>query len=156
MDDKLTFFKISPIAERILNDNKDICIINVDYTLSAKKDIIKNKCMKGYQDHHKFLIIVLLMIEDDFKIPENIPFKDNVMVLPPNEFCSFMGYRGDLYNEFMTAVDLAKKSIFDSISQKELYKIAKVKRDLIFQSLNYSTEKLINSLRKRNKEYLLK
>lgn len=95
-------------------------------------------------------------MEDVSKIPENIPFKDNVMVLPPNEFYSFMGYRGDLYNEFMVAVDLAKKSIFDSKSQKELYKIAKVKRDLIFRSLNYSTKELIKSLKKRNKQYLLK
>lgn len=46
--------------------------------------------------------------------------------------------------------------MFNSKSQKELYKIAKVKRDLIFRSLNYSTKELIKSLKKRNKQYLLK
>ena len=42
------------------------------------------------------------------RVPSNIPYKKNVMILKPEDFADFMGYKDDIYDDFIEAVNLVR------------------------------------------------
>ncbi|MFX0026557.1 MAG: hypothetical protein ACFE8M_09065 [Candidatus Hermodarchaeota archaeon] len=106
VDEKM--LNMSENAKKILSNKSNIELISVDYYLGVNTIKAIDHSSRGFQAQNKLLILTPVNALKSQKVPDNIPYKHNVMILKPEEFAEFMGYRDQTYTMFMNAVNLAR------------------------------------------------
>jgi len=141
-----------------------IKLINVDFSFSTQSENIIIKCFKDYQSSEKFLIIVLLSVDNLNYDPLKkiiVPYFNNVKILNFKEFAQFMNYNRDpkLLDQFFHSIQLAREATNNDEAFNTLEKLA--------QTLKYNLERIaddlktklgikLNPIRQEGFEYTLK
>ncbi|MFX1460842.1 MAG: hypothetical protein ACFFBT_15390, partial [Promethearchaeota archaeon] len=137
------FRKLSPLAEKFVQNHPKIKIVNIDYYLSAAEGKVLEHGYRGYQGENKALILVPINAKKPQKVKYDLPHISNVFILDPKTFADFIGYNGKIRNEFITNVELARKAPFRQVSEQIIRKKAFLSIKAIKSgenNLNYSTE----------------
>ncbi|MFX1359693.1 MAG: hypothetical protein ACFE8T_05060 [Promethearchaeota archaeon] len=153
VDEKV--FNMSENAKKVLSNKPNIKLISVDYYLGANTVKAIDHSSRGFQAQNKLLILTPVNALKPQKVPNNIPYKNNVMMLKPEDFAEFMGYKDQTYKMFMDAVNLARIA---PINKKAFEKL----EDWAFKSLNdikttlyYSHDDFKTFLKQHKKQHLL-
>ena len=131
----------------------------IDYTLSTNEEIIKSKCLKGYQGKKKVLLIVSLFAgsSNPIPIPQDIPYKKNVFILDMNSWIRLFRFQNDdsSIDEIRKIISLTKYATYDDVKMKKLLKVSQMYEAYIKFRLEYSQEEFMTYLTDNRKQYLL-
>lgn len=139
------FKELSTNAHFFSHIRPDIKIINVDYYLGASREHAERHSNRGYQKEDKALFLVSVKASDPQSVDYNTPHHKNIFILDTENFAQFIGYQGDIKNEFTEAVDLAKKAIYDENAREIL-------REKAIESIDFIKNHLDNSTKEFKKE----
>ncbi len=125
-------------------------MVNIDYFIGSSENTIREKCLKGYQDNLKYLIIFPLQADHQISFSSQVPFRDKILVSNPTSFAKFMNYGEKVYREFLILKNHIRK--VNTLNWKE----KPIKGHyLIKTKFNYSQNELEQYLRKNEKLDLL-
>jgi hypothetical protein len=150
------FKKLSKIAYNFKSKWNNIDIIHIDYFLGASEAIILDHCLRGYQGVKRLLICVSLNALEPLTTPENIPFKNNVIVLDPKTFVEFFGYDKKLRQEFLEYVQMAQMATIKESLRGKLEDISNESKSIINLNYRNSQSEFVQTLKKLNKMELIK
>jgi len=114
------FLGLSPQMKAYFNKNHVRKLVIIDYFLGNSESSIRKHGRRGYQGRFKDLILIPLHSSEPKKTPTDIPFSQNVLILDPKTFCDFIGLKGDLRNEFLECIQLAKDALWKNNGSKEI------------------------------------
>jgi len=112
--------KLSSEIKRLSESRPEIKMINFDYFLGNSKQKIIEKCLKGYQDKNKMLILVPSHCSQPQEPPEEVPYVENIKIMDPKTFANFIGYEGELREKFFHSLNIAKNALVDDNENREL------------------------------------
>jgi len=112
--------KLSSEIKRLSESRPEIKMINFDYFLGNSKQKIIEKCLKGYQDKNKMLILVPSHCSQPQEPPEEVPYVENIKIMDPKTFANFIGYDGELREKFFHSLNIAKNALVDDNENREL------------------------------------
>ncbi len=119
--------------QEILNIPDNIREIRVDYTMLTNRYLF-DKLFKNYQDHNKFLIIVLYGEQDPNTVAnlksllgryKDAPFLQNIAILTISEFGQFLGLNTEQSGELVGLNDLIVQSLTSDDKFQLLYDSAR-------------------------------
>ncbi len=149
IEKRQNIIKIPPIIE-------EIC---VDFFSGDSIEKILEKCLRGYQDYNKLLILVPIRasIGRVLDVPNNpdIFYRENIKIMNPFDFSEFIGFGDEKFKKFKEIVDLTNSALSDFHSRDTLKKMALESKSLICSKLPYSNPEFLEYLKKNNKLYLL-
>ena len=131
------FFEVGPDLVLLHNYNNFKQII-IDFTISSGKTVIRQHLIRGYQCLDRLLIVVILFANSvpsfDFK---DIPFLNSVLFLSFSDFLLFFRFPPSIVDKFLSAVNLAKRSLYDEDYYEQLFSLSLEATD----SLNFLSSK---------------
>ena len=136
------FKNLSKEIKNLCNERKNIKMVNIDYYLGNSEQKSREKCLKGYQGKGKILILVPTHANNPQSPPKNIPYSKNVKILDPLSFADFIGYNGELRQEFINCVELAKKATWNDDTREKLKKLANQSKEIIKKYYNFGQKEL--------------
>ena len=136
--------------------HQNIKLVSTDYFLKYTNNKAIEKSNKGYQGKDKMLVLVPIFEKREaITSPENIPIRNNVIVMNSNEFAKFAGYEGKFLYEFDEAVRLAREAVFNEEAQARLADLANKSKRILFNHQYYTQESLEFRLREKNWLHIL-
>lgn len=147
---------LSNQIKHLMKIRKDIELILIDYFLGPSESNIKDHCLRGYQGHYRLLILVPVNALEPISTPFDVQHRKNVIILDPKNFADFIGYKEELYNEFMNTVGLTRLARYNENYRPILERRAVKSKKIINESFNNSQADYVKALRQSGKEDLLK
>jgi len=77
---------------------------------------------------------------------------ENVKIMDPKTFARFIGYDGDLRENFFYSLNIAKKALLDDIENRELlYQLSDEHKHILKDNYNYNQKELEKFIEKNYK-----
>ncbi len=135
--------KLSKEIKELSESHAEIKMINFDYFLGNSNQKILEKCLKGYQDKNKMLILIPSQCSQPQEPPEGVPYVENIKIMDPKTFADFIGYDGELRNNFFHSLNIAKNALWADNENRELIHQMGDEHKLILENnYNYNQKEL--------------
>jgi hypothetical protein len=135
------FYKLIELNQGLIVLNEKIKLINIDITITTNPYYIREKFFKGYQNKHRFLIIVLLsyekansnfwsLVKDSFR---NIivPYAENIKILTSTQFSNLFSYSGNFLKNYKDYNQLYRDALSSDSSFEQLKTLAIRKKKIL-------------------------
>lgn len=135
--------KLSKEIKELSESHAEIKMINFDYFLGNSNQKILEKCLKGYQDKNKMLILIPSQCSQPQEPPEGVPYVENIKIMDPKTFANFIGYDGELRNKFFHSLNIAKNALWDDNENRELiHQMGDEHKYILENNYNYNQKEL--------------
>jgi len=143
------FKNLSNGADLFTQLRPNIKIINFDYFLSNSEQSKTDHSQRNYQSENIALCLIPLNANEPQDVDQEIPHSKNVLVLNPEGFAAFMGYKDEICDKFIESVQLARMAVYDDEAREILSEMKVEAYDALKSNendLNYSTKEFRNYL----------